>query len=1546
MTTATQQEVLSQICLCVPNICQCKDSNGVVVGPPTLGAACPVNNVDNCSSCYNCIGNQPNNTNICSPNINRATCPTPTPCNFTLRYLQSGKCRVAPRCGKGQKYDPITPTCAPCPAGTYQDKTNHREQQCIPQEMCLPSSSPCRNTWNITNPNVVNNESCYVYNTPPMIKKQVNQCRQNTRKSISRCAYKVGATQKDQCVDCDQGYHLRRVTGGVAPQNPDPYCRNNMCRCSLNICTCSPAPPGNYAASGISCPRPGNIQQCRGCPAGKHPRSNCNPGTVPVYDQSGNIVCTPNPTSPTRISDCAQNNCNCNLVIQRNQLSGVPPTGWNVVNNTLTKSYPQGAATGTLCITNGGTICDTCPTGFTKQGNVCVPQFTGTCANGKMFPILNASGKTIRNKNDQCRSCNTGYRLVFTSEVNSPAPRTRTIAECLQGLCCCVPQACPISPLPFPNATSGTCNLQNTNVSAITSNNTNQTITSLQHGKNCNPTCNTGYHPPSSTGSSVSCSFGNVTPTNLCSINQCTCSNGTASVGTPCPIHQTEQCQTCNSGFYLNSSNHCSPLTQCNSSQYESTPPTATSDRVCSNLRVCSGKEYQIQTPSPSINRVCSPRPVCPGGKYLSGQTATIAGKCVNCPGQTFNTLSGAMNQQQCLVRAICSPGRYIKYFVNGVETPSNSISQQIQLMQSQNLTPTQIRQRITSLCVPLTNCVTGHKERTPFVPVDGTSEINRICDPLQGCSPGKQIIDSSLQPIGRGFDRVCQTCPNGTYSTNGISCLNQPHCLKGQDTLPSTLLNGGLDNTKLRICRSCRPNTYSPNDEVDYINLNVCSPQPTCARGRETKTIQGQTWTSSLHNLTHRKTCVDCPPGKFSSTLNSSQCQSLTECQANEYQLQSPSRVNNLNVSDRVCQQSDGCVGGQLISMKDSAGKYVRRMNRQCGVCNTGYHLRKSSNVSNDLSMNSPAPPQQCKDNLCRCLPNVCRCGADTPPSSPARQPKISPNANGSGWNNVPLSQQCLLHRPTSPTLPNNSNCIGCEMGLYLDTTGNNNTGLCRPNVCSCPVTGSIPASNLITNDISMLSECTPTPGPHCVVNSPLRTTQVYTLNNVSNRAQCTQNGQQSCAQCPSGYRLQITNNVGSCIPYSRQCTEITTQGGKTMVNNRGFPQSQTRMDNQCSQCRPGYRLVRESDYLSNLTNLSNVQTISNPNNCRTERCVCIQNNCQCLDTNQQSIGTPSSICGPHPNTTYNQSCSSCIPGYTHNNTTMNCLANQCVCRDGNNVVGVAPPLGDPRCGKTGSQNCISCTPNYRPVPSPAPNTNNCVRFGGTCPNGTLQRVQNRTQQNECASCNPGYTLNTNTKQCDINNCLCPNGVPAGKRRVSPGSSQLVADPNTQPLCVTNNSVVCNETVLCNTGYDMLFDFDRNQIRNLPDPRFVQLSNKVCQKRCEPNQFRDKDNQLIQLHNASLGQPRTYVNQLCSSPIRSQDTCRSSNNRIKPPTCHTGYQLTGGASQYDRLRNRPSNLPNPSPTHYQPRCYDGKVYNFERSCVPRTAKATSGQQR
>ena len=35
--------------------------------------------------------------------------------------------------------------------------------------------------------------------------------------------------------------------------------------------------------------------------------------------------------------------------------------------------------------------------------------------------------------------------------------------------------------------------------------------------------------------------------------------------------------------------------------------------------------------------------------------------------------------------------------------------------------------------------------------------------------------------------------------------------------------------------------------------------------------------------------------------------------------------------------------------------------------------------------------------------------------------------------------------------------------------------------------------------------------------------------LNNVSNRAQCTQNGQQSCAQCPSGYRLQITNNVGS---------------------------------------------------------------------------------------------------------------------------------------------------------------------------------------------------------------------------------------------------------------------------------------------------------------------------------------------------------------------------------------------------------------------------------
>ena len=1522
---ASKSDINNEICVCIPNICQCKDKNGKIVGPPTLN--CQINNIDVCKQCYNCTGKLLPNNKFCGSSLTQQSC-NQTLCDYKLRYLDGKQCKEAPKCQKGERYDRKTYKCMPCPSGTYQDKVNHRDEQCKQQEMCAPQSLACRQAW--TDPGkpliATNTESCYVQNPTNMDKQQKNKCLRNSLKRITQCTTKVGSKLKDHCIECNKGTHLRKSSDGTITDKA--YCTNKMCKCQINICTCKKK--GNYATSGVSCPKHGT-ESCKGCPVGQHAKSKCQPGTVPVYDANKNIVCTSRP-GQNRIQDCTQNVCNCKSFIEQKDLPNISPKGWTLINKTFTKDFPQGVATGAKCTTNGATICTICPTGFKLENNKCVPKFKGKCLNGQMFPIVDSNGIVIRNRNDHCQSCNNGFRLVFASEVNLPNAPTRTQTECRGNLCKCIPISCPISPLSFKNASLGNCNLQNTqNVTSITDKTTNKTTISLLHSKTCKPVCNPGYHSKNNSG--VSCNSGKLTPQNLCSLNKCVCPNGTPS--SVCPKHKSEHCSDCGTGYFLKN-NKCVPHTKCSNSQYEIKAPTNKSDRICVNIRTCNSKQYQSKAPTTTSNRVCSSYPVCPPGQYLDGYTATKPGKCVRCPGKTFNTSSGAMSKSQCFIKAACKPGEYIKYYFNNNLIQSDQVAKKIQTLQATGSSLNQIKAAITTKCSPLTNCVTGETEKKPFVPYDGTSEKNRICiklDTIKKCKPGEKTIDNKL-PFNRGFDRNCQPCNNGEYSTNGIACLPHPLCKKGQETSRTSIINNKLTKLKKKTCVTCSKGSYSPKDETDYVNFNKCLPQPpACLPGQKTETITGKPWKSINHGITHKKVCKDCPPGEFSNKIDSPQCQKIKDCKPNEYEVTKPTVVQNRTTSDRVCRISQDCVGGKLISQKDPSGKYIRTMDRQCGVCNTGYHLRLASNASRDNTLETPAKVKQCEGNLCLCLPNKCMCGPDTPPSSPPRRPKISPNANGTGWNNVPLNQQCLVHNPVKQDI-HNSTCIGCETGFYLDKKANNNRGICKPNKCTCPIPGSISASNLTTEDRDKyLAECkTNKNSSDCRINQPLKTTQIYALNHIQGRAQCLKDNQQSCAQCPAGYHLKIVNDIGNCIPFSTDCREYSKQGKLSLVKNLGFLQKDTIMDQQCSKCKPGYRLVLEDDYNKNKNNLSGIKEITNKSLCKQKRCICIQNNCECKSTNipRVDIGTATSTCKPQTTLPFTQSCQTCNPGYTQQN--KNCIPNQCVCKDGNKVVGLAPPAGDPRCLQNNDPFCVKCThPNYKHV------NNRCTTYGGTCANGTIQVVNKRTQENECISCNPGYTLDKNKKQCIKNTCLCPNGVPAGKKRVSPTSNQLVDDPSTQPLCNKNNSVVCNTKEKCNSGYDLLNDFDRTQIKL---HKFIQKPNKVCQKQCVANQFVDDSGLRIRLHSAQQGLPNTYVKRICDTNMKSQDTCRGSNNEIKPPLCHNNYQLTGGASEYDRGKQL-------HPTHYQPRCYDGKVYYFEKSCVPRPrSKGTAAQQR
>ena len=76
----------------------------------------------------------------------------------------------------------------------------------------------------------------------------------------------------------------------------------------------------------------------------------------------------------------------------------------------------------------------------------------------------------------------------------------------------------------------------------------------------------------------------------------------------------------------------CLSLSECGAEKYESTPPTATSDRLCSDKRVCAAHEFDASD-DPTTDRQCRLTRACGSGECESAApTATTDRQCADAP--------------------------------------------------------------------------------------------------------------------------------------------------------------------------------------------------------------------------------------------------------------------------------------------------------------------------------------------------------------------------------------------------------------------------------------------------------------------------------------------------------------------------------------------------------------------------------------------------------------------------------------------------------------------------------------------------------------------------------------------------------------------------------------------------------------------------------------------------------------------------------------------------------------------------------------------------
>ena len=94
----------------------------------------------------------------------------------------------------------------------------------------------------------------------------------------------------------------------------------------------------------------------------------------------------------------------------------------------------------------------------------------------------------------------------------------------------------------------------------------------------------------------------------------------------------------CATTEYRASSGACTALTVCTSDEYETTPPTATSDRECMAVTVCTSDEYESTPPTATTDRACTALTDCTAMEQeVTAPTATSDRVCGACGEGTAN---------------------------------------------------------------------------------------------------------------------------------------------------------------------------------------------------------------------------------------------------------------------------------------------------------------------------------------------------------------------------------------------------------------------------------------------------------------------------------------------------------------------------------------------------------------------------------------------------------------------------------------------------------------------------------------------------------------------------------------------------------------------------------------------------------------------------------------------------------------------------------------------------------------------------------------------
>ena len=128
-------------------------------------------------------------------------------------------------------------------------------------------------------------------------------------------------------------------------------------------------------------------------------------------------------------------------------------------------------------------------------------------------------------------------------------------------------------------------------------------------------------------------------------------------------IEGEKEC-VCVTGYYM-SDGSCKALSACSAAdEWESTPPTATSDRKCSKATVCSSSEFESKPLTKAEDRECSKLTLCAADEFISIAATEVSDRVCSevteCASAQFESKAPTeTSDRMCSAITECTQGEY-----------------------------------------------------------------------------------------------------------------------------------------------------------------------------------------------------------------------------------------------------------------------------------------------------------------------------------------------------------------------------------------------------------------------------------------------------------------------------------------------------------------------------------------------------------------------------------------------------------------------------------------------------------------------------------------------------------------------------------------------------------------------------------------------------------------------------------------------------------------------------------------------------------------------